>query len=98
MAADALAVSAPWLADFEAELLQFTADGRHAHDDQVDVLAYAAREMALDSAGADERPVAVGGLREPPRRSHPQALGRSPIERPVGHERAGGCDNQLLCT
>ena len=58
-----LPVSAPWRADFEAELLQFTADGRHAHDDQVDVLAYAAREMALDGTGADERPVAVGGWR-----------------------------------
>ncbi len=58
-----LPVSAPWREDFEAELLQFTADGRHAHDDQVDVLAYAAREMALDGAGADERPFAFGGFR-----------------------------------
>lgn len=38
--------SAPWLEDFEAELLQFTGDEKlDAHDDQVDVLSYSVQEL-----------------------------------------------------
>jgi predicted phage terminase large subunit-like protein len=41
-----LPVAAPWLDDFEAELVQFTGDERQdAHDDQVDALAYAVLMM-----------------------------------------------------
>lgn len=37
-----LPTDTPWLEDFEAELVQFTGDDKlDAHDDQVDVLAYA---------------------------------------------------------
>lgn len=42
---------APWLSDFEAELLEFRGDLSHAHDDQVDALAYA----VLEVAAADRR-------------------------------------------
>lgn len=36
--------NAPWISDFEHELLQFP---KGAHDDQVDVLAHGAREVAI---------------------------------------------------
>lgn len=43
---------APWLADAESELLRFTGDpGLDAHDDIVDTLAYAARQMKVKRAG-----------------------------------------------
>lgn len=45
--------AAPWLEDFEAELVQFTGDEKlDAHDDQVDVLAYAVQER--DRTGTPE--------------------------------------------
>ena len=38
--------SAPWLEDFEGELLRFTGDDKiDAHDDQVDVTAWAVQEL-----------------------------------------------------
>lgn len=42
---------AAWLADFEHELLSFTADESHRHDDQVDCAAYAC-QIAFAGGGA----------------------------------------------
>jgi len=51
--------TAPWLEDFEAELIQFTGDDRKdAHDDQVDVLAYAVQQLDLCAFEAPRQPEA----------------------------------------
>jgi predicted phage terminase large subunit-like protein len=47
----------PWLHDFEAELLAFPAG---EHDDQVDALAYAARDLPHMGAGRPQLPRAGG--------------------------------------
>lgn len=44
--------NAPWLGELEAELLEFPVGG---HDDQVDVLAYAANQLALGTVRARHR-------------------------------------------
>lgn len=65
---------APWLGDFEAELVQFTGDEKKdAHDDQVDVLAYAV--LALDRGGL-VRPKAVKDTERLPRHQRPSAAER----------------------
>lgn len=53
---------AEWLADFLAELSQFTGDPRlDSHDDQVDVLAYAVQALDhLDLLGGTALPVTLG--------------------------------------
>lgn len=52
--------SAPWRADFVAELQQFTGDAKQdAHDDQVDVLAYAALARRYHYVGATDQPTVV---------------------------------------
>ena len=54
---------ASWLADFEYELLHFTSEGAHAHDDQVDVVSYAAQDVVTVHSRKTPRPFVSGGLR-----------------------------------
>ena len=57
------AEGAHWLGDFEAEMLSFSPDMAHAHDDQVDVVSYAAKELQYVVPASRPRPFALGGVR-----------------------------------
>ena len=53
---------ASWLADFESEMLHFSADLSHAHDDQVDVVCYAAHEITQAAQADTPAPFAMGAI------------------------------------
>jgi len=77
--------SAPWLEDFKAELVQFTGDDKvDAHDDQVDVLAYAVQE--LDRFGIISYPV----VREEEQERFPSRPWDEDDRRQGRFERGGG--------
>lgn len=65
---------ASWLLDWEDELLQFPSDADGVHDDCVDALAYAAREMTnLYAAQRSFKPYVLGQV---PRTENPYNVGR----------------------
>lgn len=72
--------TAPWLAEWERELLTFP---NASHDDQTDALAYAVR-LANDWRGAGWTPTAPKG--EAPSRYDPSVTGRLEAGRGVGRE------------
>lgn len=47
-----LLAEAPWLSVFEAECVGFRLDDTHAHDDQIDVVAYAAQQQQVMLTGS----------------------------------------------